>query len=387
MSTRLMLQRGFSLIELMIGMLIGLLCTLVIATVMSAAEGNRRGTTSGTDAQIAGGLALYGLQRDIASSGYGFASETNAVGCNLVAFFNSVAVPALPPRLAPVFITDGAGGAPDTIRTISSSKGVDPATGSITGFTVPVRAQSVGVVGAPGYVMGAQQYQVASALTYDQGDLVVAVPAPNAAGVVGNCELFEINAPVVSQVALPRQDEAARWNMPGHPAQTATPATAANVGAFLVNLGQLQDRIYSLDANQRLVLSTLNTNTLARTEQEIQGGIVQLQAFYGRDTTNSGGVDTYDNVTPTNSAEWQNVLSIRLALVARSGQYEKEEVTTANPLWDVGTAATVAGSQPCGPSNCVTLRVDLSGGDWKHYRYRVFDTVVPLRNQRFRSGS
>jgi type IV pilus assembly protein PilW len=212
MSTRLILQRGFSLIELMIGMLIGLLCTLVIATVMSAAEGNRRGTTSGTDAQIAGGLALYGLQRDIASSGYGFASETNAVGCNLVAFFNSVAVPALPPRLAPVFITEGAS---DTIRTISSSKGVDPATGSITGFTVPVRAQSVGVVGAPGYVMGAQQYQVASALTYDQGDLVVAVPAPNAAGVVGNCELFEINAPVVSQVALPSMRLwSAKWHCP-----------------------------------------------------------------------------------------------------------------------------------------------------------------------------
>ncbi len=45
-----------------------------------------------------------------------------------------------------------------------------------------------------------------------------------------------------------------------------------------------------------------------------------------------------DNVTPTTNADWRRVVSIRVALVARSNQYEKTAVTTAAPKWDVGGA-------------------------------------------------
>eukprot|EP01136_Pigoraptor_vietnamica_P001260 Opistho-1_new@27653 len=104
---------GFSLIELMVAMAIGLLCTLVIASVLSVTEGQRRGTTSGADAQIGGSLALYAVQREVAMAGYGFASEPNAVGCNLQARFNGAVVTALPAQLAPVFITQGGAGVSD----------------------------------------------------------------------------------------------------------------------------------------------------------------------------------------------------------------------------------------------------------------------------------
>jgi type IV pilus assembly protein PilW len=73
------------------------------------------------------------------------------------------------------------------------------------------------------------------------------------------------------------------------------------------------------------------------------------------------------------------VQSVRLALVAQSGQYEKDNVTTANPVWDVGTAVPVAGSVACGASKCITLAVN-GPADWQHYRYKVYDVVVPLRN-------
>ena len=70
---------------------------------------------------------------------------------------------------------------------------------------------------------------------------------------------------------------------------------------------------------------------------------------------------------------------MRLAVVARSAAYSKEEVTQVEPLWDVGNAVTVAGASPCGTSRCITLKV--SGlADWKHYRYTVFDVIAPLRN-------
>lgn len=382
---------GFSLIELMIGMLIGLLCTMVIASVLSAAEGNRRGTTSGTDAQVAGNLALFNVRRDIESSGYGFASETAAVGCNLRARFNGLPVPALPARLAPVIITEGAAGTSDRIRVISSDKGINPEAGGRDGFTVPVRVQSdTGSAIEPGYKPGAQYFGVANNLTYQQGDLVVAV-TPVAAGAPENdCELFEVNGPVNSAAnafRVPRLDDAARWNPVGHPAITSVGPSAGRPGTFLVNLGRIHDRIYSVDGNQRLIQSALNTQTLTRVETELQGGIVLMKAMYGRDSDGDGAVDRYDYQTPNSVDGWQRVLAVRIAVVARSGQYEKDEVTTSNPQWVVGKAATVVGAAECDPSMCIELRVDQVSDDWKHYRYRVFDTVVPLRNQRFRSGN
>ena len=55
----------------------------------------------------------------------------------------------------------------------------------------------------------------------------------------------------------------------------------------------------------------------------------------------------------------------RLALVARSSLFEKDVVTTAAPVWDGSDGAPI----------------DLSANDdWGYYRYKVFQTVVPLRN-------
>jgi type IV pilus assembly protein PilW len=139
---------------------------------------------------------------------------------------------------------------------------------------------------------------------------------------------------------------------------------------FVVANGNLQ----SLD----LLASddTISTNTIGN-------NIVLLKAFYGKDTSGDGTVDSYDTTTPTTTAGWQQVRTIRLAVVARSAQREKLAVTTANPTLNMGSTVGVAGTADCGTSKCFTLQISpLTGGDteWQHYRYKVFDTVVPLRN-------
>lgn len=382
-------RRGFSLIELMVGMAIGLICTLVIAMVLASAEGNRRGTTTGGDAQVAGGLAMYTVQRDVASSGYGFASEANAVGCLLQARFKNAVLGVFPPRLAPVLITPGGATGNDQIRVLSSSKGMDPARNSYIGFTVPLRVELAGAPpGVPGYTAGDQAYGVATEIGFAQGDLVVAVVDPATPPAAERpCEMFEVNAPVVAgSRQIPRLDDAERWNPADFPANTALPATASTTGAFLVNLGSVVDHLYRINAQMRLERSRLDTANLQREVTEIQGGIVRMRAMYGRDTNADGAVDRYDYVQPTSSAEWQQVLALRLALVARSQHYEKEEVTPSDLQWDVGSAIAVAGASACGSSYCVPMALDQTGSDWKHYRYKLFDTVVPLRNQRHKSG-
>ena len=57
--------------------------------------------------------------------------------------------------------------------------------------------------------------------------------------------------------------------------------------------------------------------------------IASLRAQYGRDTTGAmdGTVDTYDQTSPTTACLWARTPAIRLALVARSAQFEKENVT------------------------------------------------------------
>lgn len=379
--------RGFSLIELMIGMALGLLCTLVIATVLGNAEGNRRGTTSGSDAQIAGNLALFTLQTEMAMAGYGFASEAPAVGCPLRARFGGKAVAALPPVLVPIIITPGATAtASDTVRVIGSSKMVegDPAKPSTIGYTVPQRLVPTY------YTPGAQEFRVRSVLSYARGDLAVMVVNEGL-----DCEMFQINgAPTFAPApSLPRLDEAAAWNDVSFPTQAAQePCQAAAdcpgkplnaTGSFVVNLGRVIDRSYTVVDGQ-LQVSELDTATLTRTTRNIQGGIVMIKAYYGHDTDGDGAVDTYNQTSPTTQVGWRRVLSARLVVVARSGQFEKEPVTTGRLPWRVGKAATTEGAVSCGSSLC--LELDLSAlPDWQHYRYRTFDTVVPLRNQRMKS--
>ena len=73
------------------------------------------------------------------------------------------------------------------------------------------------------------------------------------------------------------------------------------------------------------------------------------------------------------AADWAQVLAMRLAVVARSGLREKAnpatgvcDITTAAPTWSGGT-------------------LDVSTDpNWQCYRYRVFETTVPLRNMIWR---
>ena len=354
---------GFTLIELMVGVVVGLLATLVISQVLSVAENQRRSSTSGSDAQVNGGLAIFELQRQLKMAGYGLSTEGNALGCTLQAHYNGGGAPAsMPPTLAPVLITAGGNGAPDTLRILSSSK---------TSFALPVS-----VTGSydPNVAANANRFLVATTLGAAQGDLMALVY-----GVDQPCQIFQVSADPTVAGRIDRLDGGS-WNDIKFP----NTALAANSGTFLVNLGALNDISFSLTADYKLRQTTAQLATQASTSQDLQSNIVSLRAFYGKDTNGDDTVDTFDTTTPANNAGWLQVRAVRVAVLARSAQYEKDEVTTAMPLWDVGTFASVTGSVACGSSKCIELKADVTS-DWKHYRYKVFDVLVPLRNQLWRA--
>lgn len=69
--SRLSRDKGFSLIELLVGLVIGALVSLVIMNVFSVFEGEKRTTMGGADAQTSGNIALYNISRDIQQAGFG----------------------------------------------------------------------------------------------------------------------------------------------------------------------------------------------------------------------------------------------------------------------------------------------------------------------------
>ncbi len=370
-------QRGVTLVELMIGMLIGLLAILVISQVLLVSEGQKRTTAAGSDSQVNGALSLYAIQRDIQTAGYGLTSSPDIVGCPINAQFGGAAPAGFAGALAPVFITSEAArilanpalpvGIGDSIRMLASSK---------TSYSVPTR------VIPPGIAVNGLSVPVTASLGFAQGDLALL-----AADGVQPCWVFQITA-APAAMDVPRANDGAGWNTAG------TPTQAYGDGSVLVNLGSLVDNRYEINLvnNVRVLqVSSFDAgNPGARITRDIQSDIVNLRAYYGRDTsaTADGVVDVYDTTTPTTNAGWLRVLSVRLLVVSRSGQYEKEIVTSANPSWDVGATPATTGAAGCGGSQCVTIDVGAGvAGDVeaKHYRYKIFETIVPLRNMLWRS--
>jgi type IV pilus assembly protein PilW len=365
---------GFTLIELMIGVLIGLLASLAVTQVMVNAEGQKRSTTSGSDAQVNGALALRTLQRELAPAGYGFAALPASLGCTMTATFNAAPIPGFSTVLAPVVITPSAtAGAPDTIRMLASGK---------TSYSLPLRIVSPGY--NPAAAPTSTQFPVATVRSVEgpsattPGDLMIAVIDASSP-----CEVFRVTADPDTTPAVARADDG-KWNATGYPTQTY------GDGNFLVNMGSFVDRTFSVNtATGSLRQTTFKIAADATPSFEVPvdlfPGIVNLRALYGKDTNGDQVVDTWDNVTPITNAQWNQVLALRVAVVARSDQYEKENVTFNNPSWDVGTEVAVSmGAVACGTSMCLPLKVD-SLPDWQHYRYKVFDTIIPLRNMLWNS--
>ena len=363
---------GFTLIELMVGMVIALLTTVVIAQVLVVSEGRRRTTVAGTDAQVNGALALYDVQREVQMAGYGMTAAVEGIGCNIKSVLNGVAQPDF--TLAPVIITDGASGAPDRVLVMGSAKG---------SYSVPARVVTT-------HTQSSADFFISSTLGVANGDLMIAVPG--IIDVNNWCSIFNVTAITGGSQITHASGVGGRWNQPG--VSSIFPASGYGAlgsyladptkSSYVINLGQFTTREIRVNASQALEVRTFSSATGATTPSELFPDIVNLQAFYGKDTDNDGVVDTYDSVQPTTNAAWRQVLSMRVAVVARSAQMEKDTVTAAEPLWDIGNATTVAGSAACGTSKCITLKVDTLP-DWQRYRYKVYDSIVPLRNMLWRS--
>lgn len=374
----------------MVGVVIGLLAVLVITQVMALSEGRKRTVSMGSDAQVNGALALFALQRDIQQAGYGVAGIPGALGCP-TKYAGSAASGTF--TLAPVVITDGgSSNASDKITVLQSE---------ITNFSVPM-GLTENTTNPP---TSATPFKVASSLGAVAGNLMVLVPMTNNPAGTGlaptwtmngtvSCSLFGVtngtgSATMLTATQIPHVTGtgAAAWNQ-----DTVFPALTVEGDpvvqkSFVLNMGSMLLRTYSVSAAGNLQSADLSlTDGSTPPGNDLYPQIVMMRALYGKATgTDKNQINAYDKTAPASNAEWQQVKSIRIAVVARSVQYEKDAVTVNAPVWNVGStiAVTGASSLPGCDSSSACLKLDVStlvGADWQHYRYKVYDTIVPLRN-------
>src|SRR5713101_5014312 len=96
---------GFSLVEILVGMVIGLLGIIIITQIFALAEGQKRTTTSGADAQTNGNIALFTIERDARQAGFGMTLA--GLGCVINTSFNGSTANPGALTLSPVLIGDG----------------------------------------------------------------------------------------------------------------------------------------------------------------------------------------------------------------------------------------------------------------------------------------
>ncbi len=362
-------EAGMSLVELMVGMAIGLIGIIIITHLYLTNEDYKRSTTGAGTAQTNGAIALYTLERDLRQAGYGF-NHSGAFGCSCVGagcspvqyYYNgtysappagSSTLPAI--NFLPVVITKTAG-SPDTVTLVYSNAGVRglPTTLDDDMASPNSDMKAAGIAG------------------YSIGDMLVVTQG-------ATCSLMRItNLNNTSQKLLhtPSGAGGSKWNPP-----TGTNALPNYTkGALLFDIGKPTWRKYTVSGRHMTVTEVILADTGPNTiGQDLIDDVVDLQAQYGVDANTNGTVESaeWTDTTPASLADWQNLKAVRLGVLARSPNYVKPltpgadcDATTTAPSWSGGTFGTLDFVTTTSEARC--------------YKYRVFETIVPLRNMIWR---
>ena len=391
-------QCGLSLIEILVGIVIGMIGMVVIFQVLAVAEDRKRNTTVGSDAQSSGAIGLYLLQRDVQLGGYGFgAADTKQLGCGVKASHGGAAFtfPLIPVEIIQPGDPRNPHPTADMIAVLRGSSQYLPASRPFAASTNESKTMQTN--GRPGF---------------DFGDLLVVTSTPQVApaGTKTECALVQVtHRPAGSDELEHKASYQVGITLPAGATstpefnQSPRPAFAATNG-FAFDLG----------AQPRLNRWSISNNRLTVVDQlfgfgeEIADSVIDLQAEYAVDLNGDNliGANEWTSTAPTGAAptdpnnlcidnpttSWRCVRAIRVALLARSGQWDKNHCN-ANPQWTSGASGAlmmtsfamrnVDGSANsfggCVPGEPIAV-ADQNPNNWRQYRYRVYEAVIPLRN-------
>ena len=356
-------QRGISLLEMMVGIVIGLVCVLIIVQTLSVWESRKRTVASGTDAQISGTLGAFLLDRDLRLAGYGFGLATAQImECDVIATKTGRSGGAdfrFPFR--PVQITKGTGAASDTVSVLYGNSSYFVSSQPLLATTATAAATTKRLKSREGFQLG---------------DKVV---------VTGNdpvdCQLVEVTGQTLTEDTTIEHEAGKIYTTLTGAAKTASMNPTGGTGTTFTtgrvyNLGPTPARVVWTVANGSLTHYNFIDDGDSTKAVGVASDVVTLKAQYGVDTSGNGKVESgewYDTLPLT--ANWTQVVAVRFGLLLRSRQQERatSNVTATAPSW-AGGAFVMANLD--GSSGTASA----ASADWRNYRYRVYENVVPLRN-------
>lgn len=371
-------SRGFSLIELMVGIAIGLILTLTISIMVTRQESIRRGVTSGNDLTGNSAYAAYMLDRELRSAGAGISqAPAENFGCVLnVSRNNAQLLPSTSPfpapfasvpqifRLAPLIVHAGAGaGGSDVIAVATGNSGLSEA-------SLPVAPKST----ATG------QLNLSNTLGIRGGDLLVLSQAA-----VG-CMVQQVSAGFAGGTS-PTLTFGGTYAADTINSLSLT--SFSNGNALVSLLGNVSGNpprfmLFGIGSNSTLFSYDLLQLT-STAPQALVEGVVDMRVLYGVDTVRAGQHQVTSWIAPTTAGytaaeltdgsapaqnNLQSILAVRVGLVLRSDLTEKSDVTPSSltMFGDLGSSLTYTYTVPTGTAN---------------QRYRVVEFTIPLRNVRY----
>lgn len=331
-------QSGLGLMDIVIGLLIGTLVTIAaVGSLVLFRQYSKTGIT-GNQALQNGINAIHNLQYHIKMAGLGFVAN-NTMACtswNAVYGGNTIANNS---AVAPVLLT---------------SNNTDP--------TAP---QTITVLYGNSIISGSPALMIAGTTSTDTSVNVNSSNAMQAndyallasPGTTSACTLVKITSVTSSGSYATINYDA------GGVASVSYPANS-----LVIDIGNPVWYTWRI-ANDNLQVQ----DNLTGTTMTVADNIVQLRAQYGITDGVSESIQSWVDPTGTwaspTAAQIAQIRAIRIAVVARSMQKEKPVSGTCN--------ATSQAPIPWQGGSAVDLTANV---DWKCYRYKVLETVVPLKN-------
>jgi type IV pilus assembly protein PilW len=339
-------QSGAGLVDVMVGVTVALFAVLIIYVVVARSDKFRQDAQSTGDAQHTGLFVLSRLAFDIANAGSGFAAAAKAMS-------SCPASASIVDTLRPVAIVITDGGSDGIADNVVVRYGVSAAIGAPVPFAAAAAA--------------GENFLVQLPFGFAVGDRVIAV------GRNGDCAATDVtglNVPATGFVEIAHA-----------PLTTGFPSSS-----WLVNLGPTKDaQIIRYD----VASGVLRTTDLLGGDvpNPLASNVVNLKLQYGIDRDGDGMLDTWVPAKAGPSGDWsaatllaspadtlRRIKAIRLGLIVRSDFLDR---AIQSPFAWTMFDCEASDKSTCPGRLSGVIAASAVGG----YRYRIHETVVPLRNQ------
>ncbi|RSZ30153.1 MULTISPECIES: PilW family protein [unclassified Variovorax] len=382
-------QQGVTLIELMVAVIIGLLVTLAVTSLLIFGESSKRSTTATNDMGQTGAYAAYVLDRAVRTAGSGFTQSwtlAGAFGCLLNATLpGTPSLPrssAFPAPFATAFLGGASGSANLRVAPVLIGKSQSDAGSDV----LVVMGGTAAAGDVPRLILSSGKstsiLRLDSTVGLAEGDLGLV----SASGTT-DCLLEQVHASTAfadssGNDALPLGST--YYTASG--ASTSLSTLAASGSAYFTPLGNVsagntQFQMFGVGSNNTLYSYDLLMANGTDASQAVADGVSEMHALYGLDTNSDGVLDTwvdpgatgYDIATMmATPATARQVVAIRIALVLRSANPER-----ANDNGELPSPASLTLFSDLSTSLQQTISFSTSE---QHFRHRVVESTIPLRN-------